>query len=112
MVSFYLNGKLIKSALKILIYSHHETTQYIMNKEISFQKNIVRFGIPILIFTLMILIVNSSWFTMNPDHLALGVTADLVITTPIIYFLLIRNSEIPKFSVVPVLVQGILLCTS
>ncbi|MFH4966656.1 hypothetical protein V8G61_00515 [Gaetbulibacter sp. M240] len=82
-----------------------------MSKVLSYQKNIFIFGIPVLIFSLMVLIAKSSWFPMNPDHLALGITADLLITTPFIYFLLVRKSEIPKLSVVPVLGLGILLCT-
>lgn len=82
-----------------------------MNKTINIQKNITIFAIPILIIGLMIFITKTSLFQMNPDNLAIGITFDLLLTVPFIYFLLIRKTNIPKTTVIPFLILGIVLCT-
>lgn len=82
-----------------------------MNNTITFQKKVMIFGIPLLIIMLIIFITKTPLFQMNPDHLATGITFDLLITTPFIYFLLIRKTNIPKTTIVPFLIIGIVICS-
>lgn len=80
-----------------------------MNKTINLQKNLIIFGIPFLIIGLMIFIAKSSIFINNSNSLATGITFDLLLTVPFIYFLLIRKTNIPKTTVVPFLILGIVI---
>ena len=64
-----------------------------------------------LIIGLMIFISKTSLFKLNPDNLAIGITIDLLLTVPFIYFLLIRKTNIPKTTVVPFLILGVVLCS-
>jgi len=57
----------------------------------------------------VILIVRSTMFASHSDMLSIGVTFDLLLTIPLVYFLLIRKTKIPKTTVVPVLIIGILI---
>ncbi|MHA7057032.1 hypothetical protein ACWGOQ_0007425 [Aquimarina sp. M1] len=82
-----------------------------MNVTSSFQKSLAVFGIPLFIIGLMIVIVKSSIFRNNPDELAIGITFDLLLTVPLVYFLLIRKTKIPKITIVPFLVLGLIICT-
>ena len=66
------------------------------------------YGIPLLIFALSIGVAVSPLLWEHPE-LAIGVTYDLTITAPIIYLLLIRNTGIPKITVVPFITGGIFL---
>jgi SNF family Na+-dependent transporter len=52
-----------------------------------------------------------SIFPNNPDSLAIGITVDLLLTVPFVYFLLIRKTSIPKTTVVPFLILGIIICS-
>lgn len=82
-----------------------------MNKTINFQKNLIIFGIPLLIIGLMIFIAKSSIFKLNQDGLAIGITFDLLLTVPFVYFLLIRKTTIPKTTIVPFMVFGMVICS-
>jgi hypothetical protein len=82
-----------------------------MNKTINIQKGLVIFGIPLLLIGLMILIAKSSLFTANKDYLSTAITFDLLLTIPLIYFLLIRKTTIPKTTVAPFLIIGLVACS-
>lgn len=82
-----------------------------MNKTINIYKNLVIFGIPLLIIGLIILIAKSPIFINNPNKLAIGITFDLLLTVPFVYFLLIRKTKIPKTTVVPFLIFGMIICS-
>jgi hypothetical protein len=43
------------------------------------------------------------------NALSLAITADLLLTVPLVYFLLIRKSNIPKTTVIPVMMLGLLV---
>lgn len=66
--------------------------------------------IPITIFAFSFLIAGSKLALENPD-LFIGVTYDLVLLSPILYGLSIWKSKIPKTTVVPVFVLGLLVAT-
>lgn len=69
------------------------------------------FGIPLLIIGLLVFITKSNIFSTNPTTLSIGVTFDLLLTVPLVYFLLIRKTNIPKTTVVPFLIVGIIICS-
>ncbi len=76
----------------------------------SINKNLLAYGIPLGLFALLAAIVHSAFFDQNAI-LPLAVSVDLVITVPVVYFLLIRKTTIAKTTVVPVMVLGLLLGT-
>ncbi|WP_378172117.1 hypothetical protein [Aquimarina sp. SS2-1] len=82
-----------------------------MNKVSNNPHHFIIFGIPTLIIGAMILISKSSVFLSNPNGLSVGITVDLLLTVPLIYFLLIRKTRIPKTTVIPLMVIGFLVCT-
>ncbi|WP_452220354.1 hypothetical protein [Lacinutrix salivirga] len=82
-----------------------------MKKAIRLQRQLLIFGIPLLIIGLMAIIAKSSIFKTNPDKLAIGITFDLLLIVPFIYYLLIRKTSIPKTTVVPFLILGVIICT-
>ena len=65
--------------------------------------------VPSILFAALWYIVNSQYFSEN--HLVLAVTIDLLLVIPFIYYLLIRNTDIPKTTVVPVVLIGFLFGT-
>lgn len=82
-----------------------------MNKTINTQKNLIIFGIPLLIIGLLVFISKTSWFHINSGSLSIGITIDLLLTVPLVYFLLIRKTKIPKTTIVPVLIIGVITCS-
>jgi hypothetical protein len=50
-----------------------------------------------------------SSFLKGNDILNFAITADLLLTVPLVYFLLIRKSEIPKTTAIPVMIIGLVL---
>ena len=79
-----------------------------MNRTFKLNNNLVIFGLPISLLAILILIMKSTWLTTN-DPLNLAITVDLLLTVPLVYFLLIRKTEIPKTTVLPVVIIGLLL---
>ncbi|MFD1316735.1 hypothetical protein [Namhaeicola litoreus] len=82
-----------------------------MNKAITIQKSLIIFGLPMFIIALMVILAKSSMFVNNPNEISIGITFDLLLTVPLVYFLLIRNTKIPKTTVVPFLIVGLVTCT-
>lgn len=64
-----------------------------------------------LLIASMILLAQSPVFNSNSNPLSIGITVDLLLTTPLIYFLLIRKSNIPKTTIVPILIIGVVVCS-
>ncbi|GAA4280379.1 hypothetical protein [Gaetbulibacter aestuarii] len=80
-----------------------------MTKTLSLKRNLIIFGIPLLIIGMMILLAKSSLFYSNPNQLSIGITFDLLLTVPFVYFLLIRKTNIPKTTIVPFLILGMVV---
>ncbi|WP_020534368.1 hypothetical protein [Lewinella cohaerens] len=80
-----------------------------MNKTISLNRNLINFGTPLSLFGVLILLMKSSFLTGSSDAINLAITADLLLTVPLVYFLLIRKTEIPKTTVVPMMIIGLLI---
>ncbi|HEX9509133.1 MAG TPA: hypothetical protein VF939_01525 [Puia sp.] len=66
-------------------------------------------GLPVLVMIACTIIVFSPVFLLKPDALSTGITLDLTLTAPLLYFLVIRGSRVPKMTVVRVFIAGILL---
>lgn len=82
-----------------------------MDKLNSLQRNLVLFGVPLSIISLLLLLTTSALFRQNPEALSIGITFDLLLLVPGIYFLLIRKTSIPKTTVVPLMILGLVLCS-
>jgi len=74
-----------------------------------FNRNLLRFAIPVLLLSILIVFVKSSYFQVDSNVLTLGITLDLLLTIPFIYFLLIRKTNIPKTTIVPMMILGLLI---
>ncbi|WP_299530180.1 hypothetical protein [Ulvibacterium sp.] len=83
-----------------------------MDKTLNLQKHLIIFGLPILIIGTMIILAKSSIFYEYPKDLSTGITFDLLLTVPLLYFLLIRKTNIPKTTVIPLLIVGLIICSS
>lgn len=79
-----------------------------MNKTIRLNRNLTYFIIPLGLLGTLILLIKFSFLHGN-NTLNFAVTADLLLTVPLVYFLLIRKSKIPKTTVIPVMLIGLLI---
>ena len=78
-----------------------------MIKHLNLSKLLI-FGVPLLLIFSMFLLAKSAMFHQNPDTLSLAITLDLLLTLPLVYFLLIRKKNIPKYTVVSAFIIGII----
>lgn len=82
-----------------------------MNSAFNLEKRIVIFGIPFLMIGAIYLLARSSYFSLNPNLLSIGISFDLILTIPIVYFFLIRKTSIPKTTMIPILIVGLVMGT-
>lgn len=71
-----------------------------MTKSLKFSHLI--FLLPILFVLSLVMLVNLPFYQTAPASLTYAVIFDLLLTTPLIYFLIIRKRDIPKITVVSV----------
>ena len=69
------------------------------------------FLLPIALILGCIYVAKSPLFEANPSQLSWAITFDLLVTTPFIYFLIIRKRKIPKTTLVPVFIVGIVVAS-
>lgn len=69
------------------------------------------FLLPIAIVLGCIYVAGSPLFLENPHQMAMAITFDLLVSTPVIYFLIIRKTTIPKTTVVPVFILGLVVAS-
>lgn len=74
------------------------------------RRQILTFATPGLILLISASLALSPLLDAYPD-LAIGITYDLTITAPFVYFLFIRKQPISKITVVPFFVAGVVLAT-
>lgn len=74
-----------------------------------FHQRFSKFIIPISLITIIYFFTKSPYFLENTHTLSFAISADLLITIPVIYFLLIRKTSIPKTTVVPLMLLGLLV---
>ena len=53
--------------------------------------------------------ISTSHLLLSNKEVAIGITLDLTLTLPVFYFLAIRKTKIPKITVIPVFVLGLIL---
>ncbi len=71
-------------------------------------RKILAILVPILLLGVLCLMMQS--IELSGDRgLSYAITADLLLTVPLIYLLLIRNTTIPKTTVVLILVAGLVI---
>ncbi len=68
------------------------------------------YGIPFAIIVFSISLAFSSLFSTYPE-LAIGITYDLTLTSPLIYLFFIRKTNIPKITVVPFFILGVIIAS-
>ncbi len=83
-----------------------------MNKAIYTDKRLLLLGIPLVMILALVSLVNSQAFQNNPDILSLPITLDLLLIIPMAYFLIIRKTTIPKYTVLLVSILGIMIASS
>jgi len=71
--------------------------------------NYLIFGLPLLMIATMVVLSTTAVFKENVKLFSLGVSFDLLITIPLVYFILIRRSQIPKTTLVPLLVFALII---
>ncbi len=69
------------------------------------------FLLPPAIILACVYVAGSPLFADNPHQLSAAITFDLLISTPVIYFLIIRKRSIPKTTVIPVFILGIIVAS-
>ena len=63
------------------------------------------------ILTFLIWLIQSDYFLTEANSLALGITLDLTLTLPLIYYLISRKSNLPREGVIPVIVISYLIAS-
>jgi hypothetical protein len=81
-----------------------------MNKTITVGQ-FASFGIPIFVIGLIVFISNSTIFNINPHAVSIGITLDLILTVPLLHFFLIRKTSLPKITILPFFIIGLLVAT-
>lgn len=71
---------------------------------------LLAFGITALIFIVSISLAFSPFIIAHPE-IAVGITYDLTLTSPLLYLFFIRKTKIPNTTVVPILIIGIILAS-
>ncbi|MFD0963890.1 hypothetical protein [Pseudofulvibacter geojedonensis] len=69
------------------------------------------FGIPLVLLLTCLFLTTRLPFESQPFIFSNAIIADLLLTIPLVYYLLIRKTAIPKLTIVPVFVLGILLAS-
>ena len=83
-----------------------------MKKTLHYPGTLLVLGLPLLLMGSLVIISKSSLFAQQPQALSLGITVDLLLTVPVLFYFLIRKTNIPNTTVVPVLLIGVLVCSA
>ena len=82
-----------------------------MKRTLRFVDYLLVFGLPLLLIGGLAMLSGSSLSARYPEDLSMGITIDMVLTVPLLYFFLIRKTKIPNTTVVPVLLISVLVCS-
>lgn len=74
-------------------------------------KQLFLLTIPFSIILFLVFFSQTQIFIKSPSEFSLAITIDLLLSVPIIYYLIIRKTKIPKTTVVPVLIAGVIVGT-
>lgn len=75
------------------------------------QTSALWFCIPLVILFFLIWLAQSPLYLNAPDALTLGITLDFLITIPLVYALIIWKREIPKFTILSVLIVCLIIAS-
>lgn len=67
--------------------------------------------IPLVLWSILYLMVQSHWYQEQANFISLALTVDFLILVPLLYFLAIRNKNIPKFTVFSTFVIGLIIAS-
>lgn len=75
-----------------------------MDTKLTLNYRLLIIGLPLALILSMMTLVNSELYQIYGSQLAKAITLDLLLSTPLLYFLLIRKRSIPKITVVSVFI--------
>lgn len=81
-----------------------------MTKSMTSHRTVLLLFIPAAMLATLVILLCYGPIPGNPS-LSMAITADLLLTVPLVYFLFIRKTRIPNTTVVPVLAIGLVLGT-
>ena len=76
------------------------------------KRQTLAFIVPVILFITMVLLARTSWFITQPEALSVGLVFDFTLTIPIIYFLIVRKTNVPNITVVPVFIIGTVIASN
>ncbi len=82
-----------------------------MNKTLNLQQSLLIFGLPLLVMLSMVALVQTDLFLHAPANLSTAITLDLLLTSPLLYLLLIRKTNISKTTVLPFFIAGLVIAS-
>ncbi len=82
-----------------------------MHRNSALSSNLIVIIVPLAMVITLVLLVNTALFSQHPSVLSVGITIDLVLSVPLVYFLLVRNRNIPNLTTIPVFVVGIVVAS-
>ncbi len=65
--------------------------------------------IPFVLIASLVLLIQSSYFSISPDLLSKAITIDILVIVPLVYFLIIRKRDIPKITVLSMFILGLVV---
>lgn len=82
-----------------------------MNLSTLNRRSLIAFGVPVTLILSIIFLTQTALFQAHSKELSIGLTFDLTLVIPFVYFLLIRKQNIPKITVVPFFIIGIVVAS-
>jgi len=82
-----------------------------MIKKALFNSPVITFSIPVILISFLVFLAQSTTFNSYQQTLSNAIIIDLLLTVPFVYFLLIRKKNIPKTTVVPLFILGIVIAS-
>lgn len=82
-----------------------------MKLTVNNHKNLILFTIPLFAIGLLVFLTTTSVFSKNTNSFSNAITIDLLVTIPLLYFFLIRKTKVPKTTIVPFIIIGMIICS-
>jgi hypothetical protein len=71
----------------------------------------LQLGLPVLIVLFLALIPRLNAFQNSPEEISIGLLLDFLITIPVLFYFLIRKTQIPKIAIIYSFIGGLLLAS-
>jgi hypothetical protein len=71
----------------------------------------LQFGLPILIVLFLLVIPRTNSFQSSPEELSKGILLDFLITIPVLFYFLIRKTNIPKITIIYSFIGGLAMAS-